>query len=66
MDLEIIQRQQVCSTEYWGILHGEQYLSSKTKLAGLLLANQNQNVMLDSVQVAIDSLAWFLELVLQE
>ena len=36
IDLELIQRQQVCYTEYWGILHREQYLSSKTKLPGLL------------------------------
>ena len=31
MDLELIQRQQICSTEYWGILHREQYLPGKTK-----------------------------------
>ena len=36
IDLELIQRQQVCSTKYWGILYREQYLSGKTKLLGLL------------------------------
>ena len=31
IDRELIQRQQVCSTKYWGILHREQYLPGKTK-----------------------------------
>ena len=66
IDLELIQRQQICFTKFCGILHREQYLPSKTKLPGLLRSNQNQNVMVHSVQVPIDSLAWFLELVLQE
>ena len=36
IDLDLIQQQQVCSAEYWGILHREQYLLGKTKLPGFL------------------------------